>query len=566
MSDDLNVDGVEAVLAGADGRLADPGFLVNADSEEVLGLVDAASGPAGRLAGAVYRASAHLHRDAGAGVRRQLLALDAARYGDRGLAARITAVPVEGDPPVPWAVEWATSTAINHHSLRYTLTGHTYEVKAVATGMVEGRPVAVTGGGEHDGTVRVWDLATGQPIGIPRYGHTDWAVATAVVDGRPVAVTDARVWDLATGQPAGEPLSGHTDGVGAVATAVLDGRPVAVTASWDKTVRVWDLVTGQPVGEPLSGHTGPVLAVATAVLDGRPVAVTGGGDGTVRVWDLATGQPAGEALTGHTDWVRAVATAVLDGRPVAVTGSDDETVRVWDLATRQPVGEPLTGHTGPVLAVATAVLDGRPVAVTGSWHKEVRVWDLATRQPVGEPLTGHTGPVLAVATAVLDGRPVAVTCNSDKKVRGVGPGHPAADRRTAHRPHQHGSGGGDDGGERAPGRHHRKRGPDGAGMGPDYRPAGRAEAGVPGSGWHGGRFPGRSAGGGLRLRGCGAVPLLTQPRPMRPWGRLTITRGRQFSAYSPAPPRGCYIKSSCLREIFSGDVLCGLISSFEKLE
>ncbi|MFF3786908.1 hypothetical protein [Streptomyces sp. NPDC001933] len=53
MSDDRNFDGVEAVLAGADGRLADPGFLMNADPEEVLGLVDAASGPAGLLTGAV---------------------------------------------------------------------------------------------------------------------------------------------------------------------------------------------------------------------------------------------------------------------------------------------------------------------------------------------------------------------------------------------------------------------------------------------------------------------------------------------------------------------------------
>lgn len=30
--------------------------------------------------------------------------------------------------------------------------------------------------------------------------------------------------------------------------------------------------------------------------------------------------------------------------------------------------------------------------------------------------------------------------------------------------------------------------------------------------------------------------------------------------------RGCYIKSSCLREIVSGDLLCGLITAFEELE
>ncbi|MFB7081104.1 hypothetical protein ACFCYO_27175, partial [Streptomyces sp. NPDC056308] len=88
----------------------------------------------------------------------------------------------------------------------------------------------------------------------PLTGHTGavCAVATAVVDGRPVAVTGSvdetvRVWDLTTGQPIGEPLTGHTGAVCAVATAVVDGRPVAVTGSVDETVRVWDLATGQQV-------------------------------------------------------------------------------------------------------------------------------------------------------------------------------------------------------------------------------------------------------------------------------------------------------------------------------
>jgi WD40 repeat protein len=74
------------------------------------------------------------------------------------------------------------------------------------------------------------------------------AVATAQLDGRPVVVSggvDAtvRVWDLATGQPVGSPFTGHTHIVYAVTTAQLDGRPIAVSGSYDKTVRVWDLAT-----------------------------------------------------------------------------------------------------------------------------------------------------------------------------------------------------------------------------------------------------------------------------------------------------------------------------------
>ncbi|MGW3498023.1 hypothetical protein [Streptomyces sp. NPDC001020] len=201
----------------------------------VLSALDGAAGREEELAAAVYRASAHLHRDAEAGVRRQLLALDAARYGDRGLAARITAVPVEGEPAARWGVDWATGGMVTPQ-LRHTLTSHTRGVWAVATAVVDGHPVAVTG--SHDHTVRVWDLTTGQPIG--------------------------------------EPLTGHTREVEAVAAAVVDGRPVAVavTGSWVETVRMWDLITGEQVATlPF-----PELVLVVAVAPGGELLVGFGGE------------------------------------------------------------------------------------------------------------------------------------------------------------------------------------------------------------------------------------------------------------------------------------------------
>jgi hypothetical protein len=97
-----------ADLAGERGWWENAALLVNGGPRLVWPLLDAGSDPQARLVAAVYRASAHLHRDAGVGVRRHLLALDAARYGDRELAARINAVPVDGDADVPFRVEWAT--------------------------------------------------------------------------------------------------------------------------------------------------------------------------------------------------------------------------------------------------------------------------------------------------------------------------------------------------------------------------------------------------------------------------------------------------------------------------
>jgi WD40 repeat protein len=47
----------------------------------------------------------------------------------------------------------------------------------------------------------------------------------------------ARIWDAASGKPIGEPLKGHEDFVRSAAFSP-DGQRI-VTASYDKTARVW---------------------------------------------------------------------------------------------------------------------------------------------------------------------------------------------------------------------------------------------------------------------------------------------------------------------------------------
>ncbi|MGW8881896.1 WD40 repeat domain-containing protein [Streptomyces sp. NPDC055663] len=396
MSDDLSIDGARAAVPGANGRLVDPGFLVNGDPGEVLGLLDAASGPAARLSGAVYRASVHLHRAAGAGVRRQLLALDAARYGERELAARIAAVPVGNEPAAQWGVEWATGTRLERR-FRNILTGHTRRVRVVATSSVEGRPVVVTG--SDDKTVRVWDLATGKSLGEPfLHGSEVLAVAVGVVNGLPVAVTGSedgavRVWDVATGEPSGEALIGHTSRVDVV--SVLSGTPLAVTGSADdETVLVWDLATGEEIDGLFTGHDDWVRAVAVTVEDGWVLTITGNDEGVARVWrwDVRDSWREGQILTRHDGPVHAV--AVADGSSLAVTGSRDGSVQVWDAVTGERVVEFLSGHPVGVLAVAEMEDDVR--VVVGSGDGTVQIWDLATGEPVGPDLV-FPAPVRAVA-------------------------------------------------------------------------------------------------------------------------------------------------------------------------
>ncbi|QDY75326.1 WD40 repeat domain-containing protein [Streptomyces qinzhouensis] len=423
----------ETGSAGAGAPWTDPERLVNGDPEEVWGLLHSAGeqqAPAAR----VYRASAHLHRDAGPAVRRQLLALDAARYGDRELAARITAVPVPDAAAPAWGVQWATGTGLDSR-YRHTMTGrHTTRsgdrLHAVASAVMMVPAVVVSCG--SDRAVRIWDLTTGHQTGEPLTGHTGAvnAVATTVARGWPVAVTGSadttvRMWDLTTGRQVGESLTGHTGAVNAVATTVIGNRPVAVTGSDDTTVRVWDLTTGQQIGQPLTGHTGPIAAVATVVLDGHAIAVTSGyggrsegddagHDGALRVWDATTGEQVGEPVPLPDDCGGAVAVALVDGYLVAVAaGGEDGSVRVWNLGADEPVAELMAGHSGAVTALTIGHAGSRPVVVTGGEDGTVRVVDLATRMPVGVPVVGRTGPVETVDTAELDGRLLIVTGGAD---------------------------------------------------------------------------------------------------------------------------------------------------------
>jgi WD40 repeat protein len=69
-----------------------------------------------------------------------------------------------------------------------------------------------------------------------------------------------RVWDLATGAPVGDPFTGHRARVVAVAAAELDGRPVVISGSADGTVRVWDLATGAPTGGPFTSQPNAVTS------------------------------------------------------------------------------------------------------------------------------------------------------------------------------------------------------------------------------------------------------------------------------------------------------------------
>ena len=140
----------------------------------------------------------------------------------------------------------------------------------------------------------------------------------------------ARLWDAATGAPIGAPMK-HEDLVNSAAFSP-DGTRI-VTASDDNTARLWDAATGAPIG---AAHGTWEFCHCRRILARRAQIVTASLDKTARLWDAATGAPIGE-LMKHEDWVTSAAFSP-DGRRI-VTASRDNMARLWDVATGAVIGD-----------------------------------------------------------------------------------------------------------------------------------------------------------------------------------------------------------------------------------
>nr|BFE77860.1 hypothetical protein GCM10020093_004610 [Planobispora longispora] len=105
-----------------------------------------------------------------------------------------------------------------------------------------------------------------------------------------------RLWDTATGRAAGRPL---TDSAAeAWAVAFHPGGRVIATGWSDGTIRVRDVSTGRPVARSRRGHTGGVTALAFH--PGGRLLASASQDGTARLWRTPALRPAGGRWTAPT--------------------------------------------------------------------------------------------------------------------------------------------------------------------------------------------------------------------------------------------------------------------------
>jgi len=296
---------------------------------------------------------------------------------------------------------------------------HTFDVPTDGVWCVAFDPesrflAAATGrwGGSSPGEIKIWSTSNWQETRTLR-GHEKWVAGVAFSPNGWLASGGGdgtvRIWDVVTGEQIGPPLKPHTltdksvifnDAAIRIVRNVAfspDGKLVAA-AYWDGTVGVWDAAAGQLV-RTLEGHRHCVHNVAFSP-DGKRLA-SASWDGTIKLWYVDTYKEE-RTLKGHRDWVLGLSFSP-DGRRLA-TGCMDAMIKLWDLAKvhEMPV---LTGHTEEVLSVSFAP-DGVLLA-SGSADGTVKVWNTVS------------GEVLQT----LKEYPHAVDCvalSADKLATGVG--------------------------------------------------------------------------------------------------------------------------------------------------
>jgi WD40 repeat protein/tRNA A-37 threonylcarbamoyl transferase component Bud32 len=273
---------------------------------------------------------------------------------------------------------WEAATGAVRHILR----GHTGPVSGVGFSP-DGLRLASCG---EDGAVHLWDVRTGEPqIDWSKPNDFFWALAFSP-DGKwlatgsgfhprgqpPKREGEIEIWDAATGCLL-HSWQAHESPVHAVVFG-CEG-PQLASASHDGSVKVWDAPSGKLLAsfrEPDRLYTGVAFSP-----DVRKLAASAW-DGSLTVWDVGSGKT---LFGGQRQATAANAVAFRpDGKRLA-TASADRTVKLWDTQTGQLI-HTLRGHTEAVCCVAFSP-DGWRLA-SGSKDGTVKIWDA---QETGESLT-----------------------------------------------------------------------------------------------------------------------------------------------------------------------------------
>ena len=165
-----------------------------------------------------------------------------------------------------------------------------------------------------------------------------------------------RVWNLATGECL-HLLQGHTASVRCLSLGPKEGT--IVSGSYDHTCRLWNLLTGECLGV-FEGHSSKVYAVTST----RGEIFSGSLDGTVRVWDAESGECC-KVFEGHRSLVGLVQAKENLMKNVVITGSTDGSLQIIKKKTKKKMTATTTALESEFEDYETAILpSAHPSSIT----------------------------------------------------------------------------------------------------------------------------------------------------------------------------------------------------------
>lgn len=244
--------------------------------------------------------------------------------------------------------------------------------------------------GHHNGSLRVWDIATGcqKWERMPSQREQVCAVAFSV-DGRSLASGGSdgmiRIWNSTTGDAIGKPWQG--DGVVVRSLCYAPDGEKLVSGGGDKTITLWSIAPGGIVGKCVKTFSGVhgkcVNRVVFSPIDGYTMASND--DGCVVLWDLEQGSHMiSTSLEG--DFKSASPSLALAFSPDGSTLASNagSTILMWDVASRKRVRQLTGAHADNCRSISFSP-DGCTLA-SGGWDKKINFWDVSSGRLRGQPV------------------------------------------------------------------------------------------------------------------------------------------------------------------------------------
>jgi WD40 repeat protein len=254
--------------------------------------------------------------------------------------------------------------------------------------------------GSIDGTVRIWDGRSAQPVGEihqPENVHTLLFHPTDETVLLGITAKSAIVWKLPGGDIACEIR--HADDVNS-AQFDAPGRRV-ITSSTDRTCRVRDSVDQASTGIELK-HEGPVTNAVFSPNGELAGTIVGT---TVDVWQLAGKGSEAPRKLAHGTTVTSI--QFSHDNQILFTAAADGKVRQWRISDGKLIGEPIQEDGGVVAMDLDS--SGRNLLL-GTTNGTARMWGPAPRYPLGDRLM-CSGAIESM-TLAPDGHRLVTGCDN----------------------------------------------------------------------------------------------------------------------------------------------------------